>query len=608
MKNQEYIFLRRPMKWLGHYLSIAYYDVAFRIFFIALTLKLFLFTYSVGLDAESFFPSAGAIWAGLSVSLLIKGYRLKYAYLFFLNFFSSAIFFSNALYQKYFDDFVTLFDLSHLHQLSSVAGITIGMIGIEALFIVDFIFLPFLFLRLKKMTGQKFIFVERVKVITIFLLAGLIFNVGVMTFNMRSGNDFFASIFYRQHFVKYMGIVNYQIVDAYYYARRMKEKMQITQKDIDTVADWKIMRDNGLSANPLTGDCKGMNLIIIQVESLQNFVIGKSHGGREITPNLNKLAREGLYFNNIFDQTAAGNSSDATLLANASLYPARGGAVSFLYYQNRFDSLARVLNARGYTTAVMEGFKRHFWNNASFDRALGFDHQFYEEDFIMTEKIGSGIRGLSDKAFFSQSFEKIRDLPVPFYAFLRTLSSHAPFAHITAEIDDFPLHEMEGKLIGYYIRAMHYADSAIGEFLNKLSEYNLRSNTIIAVYGDHRARLTYNELKKIDVGDAREGKKIPLIISMPHMKKGEKRDIIGGLIDIAPTVCNLLGINTSDELFLGKDLAGMYNGFVIFRDGSYVDKNGYLNRTEIKRQLSVSDLILEKDIIQLLGKNKSFNK
>ncbi|HBR21856.1 MAG TPA: hypothetical protein DD713_04715 [Nitrospiraceae bacterium] len=607
MAQREYRLLKGLRKREWHYLLIAYHDILFRTFFLILALKLLLFTYASGLDTKSFFPSFGAILMALGTSLLIKRRSLKFAYLASINLLYSLIFFSNSLYQKYFDDFITLYDLSHMHQLLSVAGITIGMIGMEALFIADFIFLPFFVFRLKT-ADHKFIFSERAKAMSVFLLAGLIFNVGVMTFNMRSGNDFFRSIFYRSHFANHAGIINYHIFETYCYVRRMKEKIKATPEDIRMIVDWKVIRNKGLSTNPLTGACKGMNLIIIQVESLQNFVIGKSHGGREITPNLNKLAREGLYFNNIFDQTAAGVSSDATLLANASLYPARWGAASFLYYQNRFDSLARVLNARGYTTAVMEGFKRYFWNNASFDRALGFDHQFYEEDFIMTEKIGWDIIGLSDKAFFSQSFEKIRDLHVPFYAFLRTLSSHAPFAHITAEIDDFPLHEMEGERIGYYIRAMHYADSAIGEFLNKLSEYNLRSNTIIAVYGDHRARLTYNELKKIDVGDAREGKKIPLIISMPHMKKGEKRDIIGGLIDIAPTVCNLLGINTSDEFFLGKDLAGMYNGFVIFRDGSYVDKNGYLNRTEIKRQLSVSDLILEKDIIQLSGKNKSFNK
>jgi lipoteichoic acid synthase len=51
---------------------------------------------------------------------------------------------------------------------------------------------------------------------------------------------------------------------------------------------------------------------------------------------------------------------------------------------------------------------------------------------------------------------------------------------------------------------MHYLDSAIGGFLQELTEADLLSNTIIVVYGDHRARLSEEDLRRIEITDMRE--------------------------------------------------------------------------------------------------------
>lgn len=584
---------------LGYYFLIAYYDTPFRIFFSILVLKLLLFTYITGLGVESFFPVFGAILASLSFSLLIMNNKLKFVYLFILNFLYSLVFFSHSLYLSYFSDFASVYNLACMRQLPSIAYTIIDMSGVKILFIVDFIFLPLLFFRLK-MT-YKFNIIERTKVMALFLLLSFFLNINPLTYHLRSRLNFFESIYYRYDFVKHMGIINYQIIDVYYYLVTRIEKAQVTQSDINLIKNWvKANHDNKKLINASTGVGKGMNLIIIQVESLQNFIIGEKYNGREITPNLNKMAKEGVYFYNIYDQTAAGNSSDATLLVNSSLYPSRKGAVSFLYPQNCFDSLPKVLREHGYTTAVMEAYKKSFWNNATFDKALRFEYQFYEGDYIMADKIGWDINGLSDKAFLSQSIEKIRKLPTPFYAFLRTLSTHAPFAHITADIDNFPLNDLEGEIIGYYIRSMHYVDSAIREFLYKLHENNLASNTVIVVYGDHRPRLPESAFKRIGVNHAREYKKIPLIISLPNRKQKDEMDTIGGLIDVAPTICNILGIDISDKFFMGKDLGHREQSFVIFRDSSYICENESMNRTSAQQQLMISDLILEKDMIPLI--------
>lgn len=421
---------------------------------------------------------------------------------------------------------------------------------------------------------------------------------------MLAGTNFFDFIGERYIFVWDAGVLNYQLVDGYCYAVSNIRKSIVSQSEIDTANAWfKRMKEERFARNSFTGIGEGYDLIVIQVESLQNLVIGRLHDGREITENLNKIAREGLYFSNIYDQTAAGNSSDATLLANSSVYPARKGAASFLYAENCFDSLPKILGERGYMTAVLDPSKKSFWNSVEFDKSLGFHMQLYEGDFVQDDRIGLG---LSDRSFLAQSIGKIGKMHVPYFAFLRTLTGHFPYSYVKEDIDHFPLGDIEGSLTGNYLRTVHYVDAAIGEFLRKLDVYNPAAKTVVVVYGDHRARLPDVELKKLGITDPKESKKIPLIIYLSGQKQGVKRDTIGGLIDLAPTLCNILNINISNRLFIGKDLGNGDRSFVVFRNGSYYSMDGSMNKTSAEEQLRVSDLILEKNMIRLIRNGQKF--
>jgi len=593
MKRLGY-YIRRP----GYFLSIAYYDVPLRLILGILAIKLLFFTYITGHQLEIFFASFGILMAVSSFSLLIKRNVLKFLYLYSINVLFSLSLLVHSLYLKYFDDFASLYYLKQIHQVVAVSDVILGMVGKELLFIVDLIVLPFLFCRFKKATTYSI--QDKLKAVIMLILLCPILNMYPIMYHMRTSDNFFKSVYHRGGFVRYTGIIVYQIVDLYYVLLTQKQKMQILPSDVQLVTDWK-RQDIQETDKKLTGTGKGKNLIVIQVESLQNFVIGRSHHGKEVTPNLNRLAKEGIYFNNIYDQTAAGNSSDATFLANCSLYPSRKGAVSFLYPQNDFFCMPKVLEESGYTSAVMHAYKKSFWNSDIFERSIGFKYQFYEDSYVITDRLGGKLKGLSDKSFFLQSMGQIKQIPTPFYVFLRTLSTHALFDHITKDIDDFPLDDLEGELIGDYIRAMHYVDSAIGEFLEKINKNNLASNMMIVVYGDHRARLPSQEMKRIGVYDMSEKRKIPLIIYIPDKKLDIESDTIGGLIDVAPTLCNILGIDISHKLFMGRDLLNSRESFVIFRDGSYMSENNSIDRTSALEQLKVSDLILEKDMVHIIS-------
>lgn len=584
------------MKKLQYYCAVVCHDIPFRIFVTILMAKLTLFTIISERGPESFFPSAGTILIIMAPSLLMKNKSLKSLYLYFLNLVFSAVFFTQSLYLKYFDDFASVYSLAQASQVFRILDMIKDMIGAEILFLVDLFFPPVLFLKMK--TEHEYNGAGRIKILIFIFALGVCLNFNPLTYSIRKHDNFFKSFIYRRDFVQHMGVVNFQIFDVYSYLTTKIERAAVTQSDIDTVTNWKRRRSVPAPKNDLTGLGKGRNLIIIQVESLQNFVIGKSYNGHDITPVMNKLAKEGIYFRNIYDQTAAGNSSDAEFLSNASLYPAKRGAVSFLYPSDSYDSLPKILNGLGYSTAVMHAYTKQFWNFGAFDKGMGFERGFYAADYIMTEQIGWG---LSDKAFFSQSMQRIKTLKAPFFVLLRTLSTHAPFVYVTEAQDDFPVGDIEKAKVGYYLRSMHYVDSAIGELLKKLSENNLLSKTVIVIYGDHRARLSDDTFQTMGISDIQESKKIPLIIGLPGQRIGVASDTIGGLIDVAPTVCNILGLDSSDKFFLGKDLGNGGVGYVISRDGSYLSGGGFVNEHFAQEQLVISDLILEKDLIPLMN-------
>lgn len=90
-----------------------------------------------------------------------------------------------------------------------------------------------------------------------------------------------------------------------------------------------------------------MNLIVVQMESFQNFPINLTLNGQEVTPVLNKLAKEGFYFPHVFQQIGPGNTSDAEFMSNTSIYPTAAAAMSTSFGDRQLaESAAALAGAR----------------------------------------------------------------------------------------------------------------------------------------------------------------------------------------------------------------------------------------------------------------------
>jgi lipoteichoic acid synthase len=563
-------------------------DRLFRLFLPILTLKLLLFVVLVPLSPVSFLATLGAILIVVAPALVMDQ-RWKFRYLAVSDGLFSLLYMIHTVYYRYFNDLASCFDLPQAHQLLLVSSGVLTRIGLGAVFFVNIPLIPF-FGKGEVTSGTKELSCCGMLVV---MLAGLWCSVNPVTYPyLRAfvANGLAEKMISRYEFADCFGIVDYQILDTYHWVVSLLRRPEVTELERSQVVDQ--LRRRPKERDRLSGQCRGMNLLVIQVESLQNFVIGTRCDGNEVTPNLNRMARNGIYFRNISDQTGDGNSADAEFLSNASLYPARQGAVSFLHPNNTFDSLPKTLRENGYSTAVLHGDSRGFWNYGALADGLGFQCQFFKDCFRINETVGLG---LSDHAFFTQSIDKLLALPRPFYAFMITLSSHEPFSDVTPSLESFPVGRLEGTEIGDYFRAVHYADRAIGDLLQEMERKGLLSRTVVSVYGDHRARLEPEDLKLAGVGSGEESRKVPLIIW--HHRTPVAVATTGGLVDFTPTVCDLLGVDVTGKLFLGKNLLRMARGFVIFRDGSFISGERSVTAAEACRQLAISDSVIEKNIL-----------
>lgn len=369
-----------------------------------------------------------------------------------------------------------------------------------------------------------------------------------------------AQVFSHDQMVRQWGIGVTHLVDV---VRTAREQVASRQPD-ETVrqqvfAFFRSRQIARLPPSPCSGAARGMNLVLIQVESLQQWVVGTRIDGQEVTPFLNALRAEALYFPFLFDQSDQGRTSDGEFIALNSLHALDRGAVAFRRAANAFHALPAVLGQAGYTTLSAHAFERGFWNRAVLHPRYGFETSLFREELGVGEVIGWG---LADHVFFERMVPRLAAQRQPFMAFLITLGQHYPF-------DSFPVHhrvlrlaDLENTPLGNYLHAMHYVDSALARLIADLREVGLAQRTVIALYGDHDSGLDPMG-RMLDVAgwpprDASTWPRIdrvPLFVLLPgrdHSCRGEMK-IEGGHLDIAPTLLDLLGLRPPPA-FLGTSL------------------------------------------------------
>lgn len=574
------------------------------------------------------------------------GYLLKpknrFIYYFSFTAFFTAICVINSVYYTFYTSFASISMLSLTQYIGDVGDAVVE----NVLQLKDLVYVigPLIFigihLKLRKKNYYKKIELKterRKKTFKTLTFSGVLLAIFLLTLTSLDISRFMKQ-WNKEYVVMRFGIYVYQFNDVITSVQPKINAMFGYDKANKQFHDYFTENKSEKVTNEYTNIFEGKNIIAIHAESMMTNVIDLKFNDQEVTPSLNKLAHEGMYFSNFYSQVSVGTSSDSELTYNTSLMPTKSGTAFVSYSKRTYIGIPKLLNEKGYYTFSMHANNADFWNRRAMHKNLGYQRFFSKTDYEVEKENVIGL-GLSDKEFFKQSIEKIEKINTEkekWYGLLIMLSNHTPFSE-TEKYGEFPVDiketitnedgtteevvypYMEGTKLGNYYKSIHYADSALGEFITGLEEKGLLDNTVIVLYGDHDARLPrkdYNRLynydketdgikdkddpeyKEYDSYQYELGRKVPFIIWTKDMK-GTKLNFennnVMGMYDVAPTLGNMFGFY--NKYWLGHDIYEIKeNNIVTFPNGNWVNNKLYYNSQKAEYLPLVEEAISEEEI------------
>jgi lipoteichoic acid synthase len=506
--------------------------------------------------------------------------KRKIAIYMLVNLLITVLFFSLIVYHNHFGIIATSQVFGQVKQVGAVKKSIFAVVHPQYMLIfVDIIIISLVMLRRKKALAWKHSMSRpsnRKAVAALFCVSLVMCMMNIFP-NKASMNENVKA--------EQMGILNYEA----YALLGEPEEEPINQAEISQAG---IDKTKGIQtlANPVMyGAAKGKNLIILQMESFQNFLINLSVDGMEITPNLNKLAAESYYFPRFFQQVGQGNTSDAEFIVNTSFYVPPDGPATEMYAPKDLPSLPKLLQAQGYDTATFHTNEVDFWNRGELYNALGFNRYYDKAYFGEDDTV---FYGSSDEVLYNKTSAELARMDQneqPFYSHVISMSSHNPFTIPESKYKMTLPERYEGTLVGDYIRAENYADYALGQFMDELKSSGVWDNSVVVLYGDHRG-LPIFSLKDDDkvlmeeiLGheyNERDLINIPLIISATGITSPSVKEQLGGQVDILPTVANLLGVPLDYHIHFGQDLLNQTH-YNLLPQRYYLPTGSFVNNEEL---------------------------
>ena len=514
--------------------------------------------------------------------LFILKNRARFIFSNVLNLIFSTIMFADEVYYNYSSSLISVAQISNL-QYSEQISATIGdLVNIKQIFyFVDLIIVLFLVLK-------KFIKVEKIKRKT--WKPAILYTV-IMTVIFGSTIQNYVSEAKECRYNKKMQLEKGTLYTVHYLDVQSNMNLKKTAKyktKSDVVDAYNNLKQNYNETYDedlynLKGIAEGKNVILLQLESMQNFVVGKSINGKEITPNINKFLSENIKIDNMIIQSYS-TTADSEHSAMTSLYPLENGMAFAQYSGNKYNDIFEIYKKKDYHTVYMHGNEGTFWNRQNVYNVLQVD----DLDFIDSFEPDSELinNWISDESLYRQAVEKLKSVDGPFFSSIVASSSHTGFdlPGLENKYDKVSIDvgEYKDTYFGNYLEAVNYADYAFGKFIERLKQENLYDDTVIFIFGDHYGMQMHNEEMLKFIKDVDHELNIPeteinyvnVVCGMriPGVQSQKINKVVSKL-DIKPTLSYISGIeddfSLGNNIFGNKDFACLNNGVIVTNDYYY---------------------------------------
>ena len=571
----------------------------------------------------------------LSVFLFFKG-KKAFWFIFIGGFLLTFLLYANVVYFRFFSDFLTFSTLNQAGNVESMGGaVSASFKWYDFVYFIDtIIYLAILIFKRKwldnRAFSKKFVPVVMATSVALFFLN--------LAFAETDRPELLTRTFDHKYLVKYLGPYNFTVYDGVKTIENNQQKALASEDDLTKVLNYT--KQKRTEPNPeYYGAAKKKNIIKIHLESFQTFLINKKVNGKEVTPFLNKLSsgnQDFTYFPNFFHQTGQGKTSDSEFTMDNSLYGLPQGSAYSLKGDNTYQSLPAILDQKqGYTSNVMHGDYKTFWNRDQVYKHFGIDN-FYDATYYDMSDDNIVNLGLKDKPFFKASADYQSKMKKPFYSHLITLTNHYPF---TLDEEDASIDKPNtgDSTVDGYIQTAHYLDQALDEYITDLKKKGLYDNSVIMIYGDHYGiSENHNNAmekllgEKITPAKFTDLNRTGFWLKVPGKSGGVNKEYAGQM-DVMPTLLHLVGIDSKNYLMFGSDmLSKQHNNVVPFRNGDFITEdykyvNGKIysnkdnelltekpkdfdkNKKQVEKDLEMSDSVLNGDLFRFY-KNPDFKK
>lgn len=558
-----------------------------------------------------FFNPLSSALIFLGLAFFAKGKRAG-IWIIAIEAFMSILLYANVVFYRFNSDFITLPTLTQTSNFGSLGGSIASLVEWhDLLYALDIVILIVLFVRTRHAWSP-----ERMQ----FRKPLLLLTTGAIAFTVNLSlaeidrPQLLKRTFDRNYIVKYLGAYNFTIYDAIQNLQSSTQRVLADSSDITEVENYT--KNKFAEPNPeYFGKAKGKNIIKIHLESFQSFLIDYKLHGEEVTPFLNSLVHDQkndyTYFDNFFHQTEQGKTADAEFIMDNSLYGLPQGAAFVTKGNNTFQSLPAILDERnGFTSSVLHGDNKSFWNRDEIYKRLGID-DFYDSSYYDMSPDQVINYGLKDKPFFKESVPLLKSMKQPFYTHLITLTNHHPYLIDKDEASLEPA-ETGDPSVDRYFQTARYLDESLKEFITDLKKQGLYDDSVILLYGDHYGisdnhKRAMSQILGEDITDYKQAQlqRVPLLIKVPGVKgKGTVHEY-SGQMDVMPTLLHLQGIKAKDYIVFGTDLFSKdHKDFVPMRNGnfytpkySYIKDVYYDNATGEKISEPTEEMIKQKEAI-----------
>ncbi len=549
------------------------------------------------------------ILLGVGISLLLekKKGKILYIILFIISF---ALFITNNIYYSMTDTFfdfslILLADEGSEYFLDAILNCNIWVYISSIIIIITFI------LGLKYFKGNTKTDLKKIiKVFFLFLIIHTLTplllgkaNDALNWSTWRNPRNIYINFNDNNKSMRISGIYEYSVRN--FYITFIKAKKTTNEEDITFLEEEYSKEEENYQTN-YTGKYKDKNLILLQLEGIDNWLITK-----EDTPTLYKMMNNSINFTNHYSYYNGGGSTfNSEFAVNTGfITPLSYTQNAYTFNKNTFPySLAHLFKNIGYSVNAF-----HMNDSEYYSRGTNYKNWGYENYYGLKE-LGvykDDSYTLDRELILNETFSEKMFPEEKFVDYIITYSGHLPF---TTEkgvcrklvIEDVLKKENLEELPNDYIlptlteeecarRQAKETDYMVELLLNKLTEKNLIDNTVIVVFTDH---YLYTLSDQTILDKYKETKnnlinKTPFFIWDNETTK-KKITSVTSQLNILPTLLNLYGLEYHPNYYIGEDaLNNNYHGKVFFSDYSWYDGNVYVDGGIVTNNKSIDPISLE---------------